>query len=124
MKIRENKYYSVGLMGRYRAVSGWINYTNRAITGYTPYLYDTFSTTKPIDMGFRIELTPKDAISVSWTIDAKNGDVDHRYYTYYRDMHSFYSWIRYDTVGKENNIYDHAERFQILIRVINRGTGL
>lgn len=70
-EIRENKYYSVGLMGGYRAVSGWINYTNRAITGYTPYLYDTFSTTKPIDIGFRLELTPKDAVSVSWTIDAK-----------------------------------------------------
>ena len=71
------------------------------ITGYTPYLYDTFSTTKPIDIGFRLELTPKDAVSVSWTIDAKNGNVDHRYYTYYRDMHSFYGWIRYDTVEKK-----------------------
>lgn len=100
-EIRENKYYFVGLMGGYRAVSGWINYTNRAITGYTPYLYDTFSTTKPIDIGFRLELTPKDAVSVSWTIDAKNGNVDHRYYTYYRDMHSFYGWIRYDTVEKK-----------------------
>lgn len=100
-ETRENKYYSLGLMGKYRAVSAWINYTNRSITGYTPYLYDTFSTTKPLNMGFRIELTPKDAISISWTIDVKNGDVDHRYYTYYRDMHSFYSWIRYDTVGKK-----------------------
>ena len=54
-----------------------------------------------IDIGFRLELTPKDAVSVSWTIDAKNGNVDHRYYTYYRDMHSFYGWIRYDTVEKK-----------------------
>ena len=100
-ETRENKYYSVGLMGKYRAVSAWINYTNRSITGYTPYLYDAFSTTKPLNMGFRIELTPKDAVSISWTIDAKNGDVDHRYYTYYRDMHSFYGWIRYDTVEKK-----------------------
>lgn len=58
-------------MGKYRAVSAWINYTNRSITGYTPYLYDAFSTTKPLNMGFRIELTPKDAVSISWTIDAK-----------------------------------------------------
>lgn len=100
-EIRENKYYSVGLRGKYRAVTAWINYMNRAVTGDTPYRYDEFSTTKPINTGFRLELTPKDAISIAWTIDAEDGGMDHRYYTYYRDMHSFYGWIRYDTVEKK-----------------------
>lgn len=96
--IRKSSYYSIGLQGKYRSFSGWVDYTERNLKGVSPYLYDTYSMENPLDTGFRIELTPKDAVSVSWSIDTVNGNLRHRYYTYYRDMHSFYGWIRYDRV--------------------------
>ena len=103
-RIRRNSYYSVGLSGGYRAVNAWINYTDRELDNDTPYLYDHYSTVKPVDTGIRLQITPKDAISVAWTIDTSDGSIDHRYYTYYRDMHSFYGWVRYDRVEGKTQV--------------------
>ena len=99
--IRENTYYSVGLSGHYRSVDAWIHYTNRELDGYTPYRYDSYTSDKPVDLGFRVQPTHNDAFSLAWTIDVSNGQLNHRYWTYYRDMHSFYAWIRYDDIDKE-----------------------
>ena len=99
--IRRNGYYSLGLSGGYGPLAGWAYYTDRDIKGYTPYNYDTYSSEKPVDMGFRWQVTPRDAVSLAWSIDTVNGILNHRYWTYYRDLHSFYAWIRYDDIEKE-----------------------
>lgn len=95
---RTSSYYSLGLQGKYQAVSAWINYTDRHFDGYSPYVYDTYSMESPIDTGFSLQLTPRDTVSISWSVDTANGNLRHRYYTYYRDMHSFYGWIKYDQI--------------------------
>ncbi len=95
---RTSSYYSLGLQGKYRAVSAWVNYTDRHFDGYSPYVYDTYSMESPIDIGFSLQLTPRDTVSISWSVDTANGNLRHRYYTYYRDMHSFYGWIKYDQI--------------------------
>lgn len=99
--IRRNGYYSMGLSGGYGILSSWIYYTDRDIKGYTPYTYDSYSSEKPLDVGFRLQATRMDAFSLAWSIDTVNGRLNHRYWTYYRDMHSFYAWIRYDDIEKE-----------------------
>ncbi len=99
--IRENTYYNVGLTGHYRSFDGWVRYTDHEFDGRTPYLYDSYSSNKPVDLGFRIQATHNDAFSLAWEIDTANGRLKHRYWTYYRDMHSFYAWIRYDDVDQE-----------------------
>lgn len=99
--IRRNSYYSMGLSGHYKIFDGWIGYTDRDLKGYTPYYYDSYSSEKPVDAGFRIQATSMDAFSLSWSVDTVNGILNHRYWTYYRDMHSFYAWIRYDDIEKE-----------------------
>ncbi len=98
---RTNTYYMLGLRGTYRAISAWINYTNRDLEGSSPYRYDTYSTANPVDTGFRLQIAPKDAISITWSINSETGNVDHNYYTYYRDMHSFYGWISYDKIEQK-----------------------
>ena len=95
---RTSSYYSLGLQGKYQAVSAWVNYTDRHFDGYSPYVYDTYSMESPIDIGFSLQLTPRDTVSISWSVDTTNGNLRHRYYTYYRDMHSFYGWIKYDQI--------------------------
>ena len=95
---RTNSYYSLGLQGKYQAVSAWVNYTDRHFDGCSPYVYDTYSMESPIDIGFSLQLTPRDTVSISWSVDTTNGNLRHRYYTYYRDMHSFYGWIKYDQI--------------------------
>ncbi len=99
--IRRNGYYSIGISGGYGPLSSWIYYTDRDIKGYTPYAYDDYSSEKPLDLGFRWQATRMDALSLAWSIDTVNGKLNHRYWTYYRDMHSFYAWIRYDDIKKE-----------------------
>lgn len=99
--IRRNGYYSIGISGGYGPLSSWIYYTDRDIKGYTPYAYDSYSSEKPLDLGFRWQATRMDALSLAWSIDTVNGKLNHRYWTYYRDMHSFYAWIRYDDIEKE-----------------------
>lgn len=98
--IRKNTYYSLGLSGGYRSVQGWIYYTDREINGFTPYDYDSYTSDKPLDFGVRVQPTKNDAFSLAWTVDTKYGRLNHRYWTYYRDMHSFYAWIRYDDIEK------------------------
>ena len=99
--IRKNTYYSLGLSGGYRSVQSWIYYTDREINGITPYSYDSYTSDKPLDFGVRVQPTKNDAFSLAWTVDTKYGRLNHRYWTYYRDMHSFYAWIRYDDIEKE-----------------------
>lgn len=99
--IRKNTYYSLGLSGGYRSVQGWIYYTDREINGFTPYRYDSYTSDKPLDFGVRVQPTKNDAFSLAWTVDTKYGRLNHRYWTYYRDMHSFYAWIRYDDIERE-----------------------
>lgn len=99
--IRKNTYYSLGLSGGYRSVQGWIYYTDREINGFTPYDYDSYTSDKPLDFGVRVQPTKNDAFSLAWTVDTKYGRLNHRYWTYYRDMHSFYAWIRYDDIERE-----------------------
>ena len=99
--IRKNTYYSLGLSGGYRSVQSWIYYTDREINGITPYDYDSYTSDKPLDFGVRVQPTKNDAFSLAWTVDTKYGRLNHRYWTYYRDMHSFYAWIRYDDIEKE-----------------------
>lgn len=99
--IRKNTYYSMGLSGGYRSVQGWIYYTDREINGLTPYRYDSYTSDKPLDFGVRVQPTKNDAFSLAWTVDTKYGRLNHRYWTYYRDLHSFYAWIRYDDIERE-----------------------
>ncbi len=99
--IRRNRYYSLGLSGSYGIFRSWINYTDNNQKGRTPYHFDTYDMDKPVNIGTRLQLTPLDAISISYSIDTIDGELNHRYFTYYRDMHSFYGWIRYDNVEKE-----------------------
>ncbi len=93
--IRRNQYYSVGLDSQFGAFSSWVSYTNNEEKGETPYSFDTYDMTKPLIMGGKLQLTPLDAIGVSYSIDTINGHLEHRDYTYYRDLHSFYGWVRY-----------------------------
>lgn len=99
--IRKNTYYSMGLSGGYRSVQGWVYYTDREINGLTPYRYDSYTSDKPLDFGVRVQPTKNDAFSLAWTVDTKYGRLNHRYWTYYRDLHSFYAWIRYDDIERE-----------------------
>ena len=105
--VRRNGYYSLGLSGGYGPIRAWVNYTDRDIKGYTRYRYDSYSSEKPLGLGFRWQATHMDAFSLSWTIDTVDGHLDHRYWTYYRDMHSFYAWIRYDDI-------EHETKFMIM----------
>lgn len=99
--IRRNRYYSLGLRSSYGIFSSWITYVDNNQKGRTPYHFDTYDMDKPVYTGVRIQATPKDAFSLSCAIDTVNGKLDHRYYTYYRDMHSFYGWIQYDSVDDD-----------------------
>lgn len=99
--IRRNGYYTLGLSGGYGPIRAWVNYTDRDIKGRTFYRYDSYSSEKPLTLGVRLQPTHNDAFTLAWTIDTVDGHLDHRYWTYYRDMHSFYAWIRYDDIEKE-----------------------
>ena len=109
---RTSSYYSLGLQGKYQAVSAWVNYTDRHFDGYSPYVYDTYSMESPIDIGFSLQLTPRDTVSISWSVDTTNGNLRHRYYTYYRDMHSFYGWIKYDQIIGDVQIMINPKDFK------------
>ena len=109
---RTSSYYSLGLQGKYQAVSAWVNYTDRHFDGYSPYVYDTYSMESPIDIGFSLQLTPRDTVSISWSVDTANGNLRHRYYTYYRDMHSFYGWIKYDQIIGDVQIMINPKDFK------------
>lgn len=109
--IRKNSYYSVGLNGNLGILSSWINYTNNNQQGRTPYSFDTYDMDKPVNTGFRVQLTRMDAVGVSYSIDTAHGRLEHRDFTYYRDMHSFYGWIRYRDIDKETEIMIQPKDF-------------
>ena len=99
--FRKNAYYTVGLRGDYGGFSAWADYRNNNQVGHTPYAFDSYDMTKPVSTGFRVQLTPRDAFSVNYSIDTVNGVLKHRDYTYHRDLHSFVGWIQYRSVDKE-----------------------
>ena len=99
--IRKNAYYYLGLYGQYGIFSAWASYRNNNQVGWTPYSFDTFDMDKPVSLGYRVQLTKKDAFSVGYSIDTVNGILKHRDYTYYRDLHSFTAWVQYRSVDKE-----------------------
>ncbi len=109
--FRKNAYYTAGLSGNYGILNAWVNYTNNNQVGRTPYAFDTYDMTKPISTGFRVQLTPKDAFSINYSIDTVNGVLNHRDYTYCRDMHSFTGWIQYRSVDQEWNIMIQPKDF-------------
>lgn len=109
--IRRNAYYSLGLSGHYGIFSSWINYTDNNLDGRTPYSFDTYDMNKPVTTGFRVQLTRLDAFSINYSIDTANGRLEHRDYTYYRDMHSFYGWITYRDIDKETQIMIQPKDF-------------
>ena len=109
--VRKNAYYTAGLHGNYGIFSAWINYTNNNQIGRTPYAFDTYDMTKPVSTGFRVQMTPRDAFSVSYSIDTVNGILKHRDYTYYRDMHSFIGWVQYRSVDQEWNFMIQPKDF-------------
>ena len=109
--IRSNRYYSVGLSGGYGILRSWIWYTDNDQKGYTPYSFDTYDMNKPVSTGARIQLTRLDAIGVSYDIDTQNGRLEHRDFTYYRDLHSFYGWITYRDIDKETQIMIQPKDF-------------
>lgn len=109
--IRSNRYYSVGLSGGYGIVHSWINYTDNDQDGYTPYSFDTYDMDKPVNTGMRLRLTRLDSIGVSYSIDTQNGHLEHRDFTYYRDMHSFYGWITYRDIDRETQIMIQPKDF-------------
>lgn len=98
---RSNRYYSLGLDGRYGIWNSWVHYYDNKLSGESPYEYDTYDMEKPVYAGVKAQLTPLDAVSVEYAIDTIDGHTDHKYLTYYRDMHSFNGWIRYDTVDED-----------------------
>lgn len=109
--VRRNQYYSVGLSGNYGRFSSWVSYTNNDEKGKTPYSFDTYDMTKPLVAGGRIQLTPLDAIGVSYSIDTVNGRLEHRDYTYYRDLHSFYGWVRYRDIDGDFEVMIQPKDF-------------
>ena len=98
---RSNRYYSLGLDGKFGVWSPWIHYYDNDMSGDTPYEYDTYDMEKPVYTGIRVQMTPLDALSVEYAIDTIDGHTEHKYFTYYRDLHSFTSWIRYDSVDND-----------------------
>lgn len=98
---RSNQYYSLGLDGKFGIWSPWIHYQDNDLNGDTPYEYDTYDMEKPVYTGIRVQMTPLDALSVEYAIDTIDGHTEHKYFTYYRDLHSFTSWIRYDSVDDD-----------------------
>lgn len=109
--VRGNAYYTVGLSGQLGRFSSWVNYTNNNQSGSTPYSFDTYDMNKPVNTGFRVQLTRLDAFSISYAIDTANGHLEHRDYTYYRDLHSFYGWITYRDIDKETQIMIQPKDF-------------
>lgn len=99
--VRSNRYYTLMLDGDYGLWNSWIHYYDNHLDGQSPYTYDTYDMDKPVYMGIKVQITPLDAMSLEYAIDTVNGRTDHKYFTYYRDMHSFSGWIRYDTVDED-----------------------
>lgn len=98
---RSNRYYSLGLDGKFGIWSPWVHYWDNDMSGHTPYEYDTYDMEKPLYTGVKVQVTPLDALSVEYAIDTIDGHTEHKYFTYYRDLHSFTSWVRYDTVDDD-----------------------
>lgn len=112
-QIRRNGYYALGMNNHFTPwLNTWVSYTNNDLKGYTPYSFDTYDTEKPLDYGFRLRLSRLDSIGVSFTLRTTDGSLQHRDFTYYRDMHSFYGWITYRDIDKETQVYIQPKDFR------------
>lgn len=111
-EIRSNAYYKMGLNGGIGRFNAWLWYTNNNLSGYTPYSFDTYDVQKPLDFGFKYQLTRLDAVSVAYEYGTTNHNLAHLDYTYYRDMHSFYGWIMYRQKDHETRFYIQPKDFR------------
>lgn len=110
---RHNVYYTLGLYGGYGPVQGWVHYVDRYLSHESPYAYDRYSEKSPLEWGVKWEFTPRDALSVAWVVDTTDGRLTHNYITYYRDFHSFFGWVKYDTVKDRTEIKILAKDFDL-----------
>jgi LPS-assembly protein len=92
--------------------SAWTSFTSNHLHGETPYAFDTYDMEKPLNVGFKVQLTRLDAVGVQYSYDTADGNLKHVDYTYYRDMHSFTGWIMYREKDRETRIYIQPKDFR------------
>jgi LPS-assembly protein len=110
---RSNFYYSMGIDGKFGSRwSAWTSFTSNHLHGETPYAFDTYDMEKPLNVGFKVQLTRLDAVGVQYSYDTADGNLKHVDYTYYRDMHSFTGWIMYREKDRETRIYIQPKDFR------------
>lgn len=109
---RNNWYYTLAFYGGYGRFYGWMHYVNRYLTSESPYAYDRYNEKSPMEWGVKVDITPLDALSVSWVTDMADGRTKHQYVTYYRDLHSFFAYAKYDITMKRTEVTFMAKDFE------------
>ena len=109
---RNNWYYTLAFYGGYGRFYGWMHYVNRHLTNESPYAYDRYNEKSPMEWGVKVDITPLDALSVSWVTDMADGKIKHQYVTYYRDLHSFFAYAKYDITMKRAEVTFMAKDFE------------
>lgn len=109
---RNNWYYTLAFYGGYGRFYGWMHYVNRHLTNESPYAYDRYNEKSPVEWGVKVDITPLDALSVSWVTDMADGKIKHQYVTYYRDLHSFFAYAKYDITMKRTEVTFMAKDFE------------
>lgn len=109
---RNNWYYTLAFYGGYGRFYGWMHYVNRYLTNESPYAYDRYNEKSPMEWGVKVDITPLDALSVSWVTDMADGKIKHQYVTYYRDLHSFFAYAKYDITMKRTEVTFMAKDFE------------
>ena len=109
---RNNWYYTLAFYGGYGRFYGWMHYVNRHLTNESPYAYDRYNEKSPMEWGVKVDITPLDALSVSWVTDMADGKIKHQYVTYYRDLHSFFAYAKYDITMKRTEVTFMAKDFE------------
>ncbi len=109
---RNNWYYTLAFYGGYGRFYGWMHYVNRYLTNESPYAYDRYNEKSPMEWGVKVDITSLDALSVSWVTDMADGKIKHQYVTYYRDLHSFFAYAKYDITMKRTEVTFMAKDFE------------
>ena len=109
---RNNWYYTLAFYGGYGRFYGWMHYVNRHLTNESPYAYDRYNEKSPMEWGVKADITSLDALSVSWVTDMADGKIKHQYVTYYRDLHSFFAYAKYDITMKRTEVTFMAKDFE------------
>lgn len=109
---RNNWYYTLAFYGGYGRFYGWMHYVNRHLTNESPYAYDRYNEKSPMEWGVKVDITSLDALSVSWVTDMADGKIKHQYVTYYRDLHSFFAYAKYDITMKRTEVTFMAKDFE------------